>query len=254
MDDEAALDDDEQDADQEANKHDQLKEIKSEKPVGKVVFIIKRNWRSYCGVIRERSSVSQTSTNFMFIPVDKRIPFVRIETRQYQALVGKKILVNLDSWPRDSKYPKGHYTRIIGDVSNKETETDVLLLEHDVPHVEFSARVLNCLPLEGEAWQPKPSDLKNREDFRGEHVCSVDPPGCTDIDDALHCKELQDGVWEVGVHIADVTHFIRPGTALDKEAAERGTTVYLADRRIDMVPGKSPEVFKDSGSKSCSFF
>lgn len=68
-------------------------------------------------------------------------------------------------------------------------------------------------------------------------VCSVDPPGCTDIDDALHCRDLPNGNLEVGVHIADVSHFIRPGTAIDKEAALRATTVYLVDKRIDMVPG-----------------
>lgn len=68
-------------------------------------------------------------------------------------------------------------------------------------------------------------------------ICSVDPPGCTDIDDALHCRLLPNGNYEVGVHIADVSHFIKPGTALDKEAALRGTTVYLVDKRISMIPG-----------------
>lgn len=67
----------------------------------------------------------------------------------------------------------------------------------------------------------------------------MDPPGCTDIDDALHCRNLSNGNFDVGVHIADVSHFIRPGTALDKEAALRATTVYLVDKRIDMVPGNS---------------
>lgn len=73
-------------------------------------------------------------------------------------------------------------------------------------------------------------------DCRHLDICSVDPPGCTDIDDALHCRRLPNGNFEVGVHIADVSHFIRPGTAIDKEAANRSTTVYLTDRRIDMVP------------------
>lgn len=79
-------------------------------------------------------------------------------------------------------------------------------------------------------------DLEKRIDLTNICVCSVDPPGCTDIDDALHCRQLPNGNFEVGVHIADVTHFIRPGNALDKEAANRGTTVYLVDRRIDMIP------------------
>lgn len=75
-----------------------------------------------------------------------------------------------------------------------------------------------------------------RIDCRHLDICSVDPPGCTDIDDALHCRQLSNGHFEVGVHIADVSHFIRPGTAIDNEAASRSTTVYLTDRRIDMVP------------------
>jgi exosome complex exonuclease DIS3/RRP44 len=72
--------------------------------------------------------------------------------------------------------------------------------------------------------------------MRGEYVMSVDPPGCTDIDDALHCKQLENGNIEIGVHIADVTHFVIEGSPLDEEAAKRGTTVYLVDRRIEMLP------------------
>ena len=79
-------------------------------------------------------------------------------------------------------------------------------------------------------------DVDARIDLRHLNICSVDPPGCTDIDDALHCVEMSNGNLEVGVHIADVSHFIRPGTAIDKEAANRSTTVYMTDRRIDMVP------------------
>ncbi|MBN3286432.1 RRP44 exonuclease, partial [Polyodon spathula] len=79
-------------------------------------------------------------------------------------------------------------------------------------------------------------DFKSRTDLRHIGVCSVDPPGCTDIDDALHCRDLENGNLEVGVHIADVSHFIRSGNALDQEAASRGTTVYLCEKRIDMVP------------------
>lgn len=79
-------------------------------------------------------------------------------------------------------------------------------------------------------------DVAKRVDLRDITICSVDPPGCTDIDDALHCRRIENGNFEVGVHIADVSHFIRPGNAMDKEAASRATTVYLVDKRIDMVP------------------
>ena len=95
----------------------------------------------------------------------------------------------------------------------------VLLLEHDVPHHSFPESVLACLPTL--PWSISDADVKCRMDLRDLDVCSVDPPGCTDIDDALHFRELSADLYEIGVHIADVSHFIRPNTALDKEAANR---------------------------------
>ena len=79
-----------------------------------------------------------------------------------------------------------------------------------------------CLP--DKNWQITAKDYAERVDLREYDIASVDPPGCTDIDDALHCKKMENGNFEVGVHIADVSHFIKPGTALDEEAASRGTS------------------------------
>uniref|UniRef100_A0A3Q2ZA56 Exosome complex exonuclease RRP44 n=1 Tax=Kryptolebias marmoratus TaxID=37003 RepID=A0A3Q2ZA56_KRYMA len=202
------------------------------KPTGKVVGIIKRNWRPFCGML----NVSQIkeSTRHLFTPADRRIPRIRIETRQAATLAGQRIMVAIDGWPKDSRYPNGHFVRSLGSAGEKGTEEEVLLLEHDVPHQAFSQAVLSFLPKM--PWTITPEDMAKREDLRHLTVCSVDPPGCTDIDDALHCRELENGNLEVGVHIADVSHFIRPGNALDKEAANRGTTVYLCGKRIDMVP------------------
>ncbi|XP_043991668.1 exosome complex exonuclease RRP44 [Gambusia affinis] len=199
---------------------------------GKVVGIIKRNWRPFCGML----NVSQIkeSTRHLFTPADRRIPRIRIETRQASTLAGQRIMVAIDGWPKDSRYPNGHFVRSLGGAGEKETEEEVLLLEHDVPHQVFSQAVLSFLPKT--PWSITPEDMAQRQDLRHLTVCSVDPPGCTDIDDALHCRELENGKLEVGVHIADVSHFIRPGNALDKEAANRGTTVYLCGKRIDMVP------------------
>uniref|UniRef100_A0AAJ7SKI2 Exosome complex exonuclease RRP44-like n=1 Tax=Petromyzon marinus TaxID=7757 RepID=A0AAJ7SKI2_PETMA len=135
---------------------------------------------------------------------------------------------------RHSCYPNGHFVRSLGECGDKETETEVLLLEHDVPHQPFSQAVLACLP--PPTFSITAEDQAGREDLRALSICSVDPPGCTDIDDALHCKPLDNGNTEVGVHIADVSYFIRPGNALDEEASLRGTTVYLCEKRIDMVP------------------
>lgn len=93
------------------------------------------------------------------------------------------------------------------------------MLEHDVPHHSFPEAVLACLP--SVPWSISEHEIERREDLRNLNICSVDPPGCTDIDDALHFRELSSNLYEVGVHIADVSHFVRPDTALDKEAANR---------------------------------
>ena len=201
-------------------------------PTGRVVGIIRRNWRPYCGTILPLTSMK--GARHTFVPAERRIPRVRLETRQAANLVGKRIVVSIDAWPRTSRFPRGHFVRELGEIGDKDTENEVLLLEHDVPHQSFSQAVLADLPRM--PWVITDDECKKREDLRHLDVCSVDPPGCTDIDDALHCRELENGNLEVGVHIADVSHFIRPGTSLDKEAANRGTTVYLADKRIDMVP------------------
>ncbi|XP_008981042.1 exosome complex exonuclease RRP44 isoform X2 [Callithrix jacchus] len=184
--------------------------------------------------VEKEEEREQMSRRHLFTPADKRIPRIRIETRQASTLEGRRIIVAIDGWPRNSRYPNGHFVKNLGDVGEKETETEVLLLEHDVPHQPFSQAVLSFLPKM--PWGITEKDMKNREDLRHLCICSVDPPGCTDIDDALHCRELENGNLEVGVHIADVSHFIRPGNALDQESARRGTTVYLCEKRIDMVP------------------
>ncbi|XP_026529266.1 exosome complex exonuclease RRP44 [Notechis scutatus] len=202
------------------------------RPTGRVVGIIKRNWRPYCGML-SKSHIKEARRH-LFTPADRRIPRIRIETRQASILEGRRIIVAIDGWPKTSRYPNGHFVKNLGAAGDKETETEVLLLEHDVPHQPFSQAVLSFLPQM--PWSISDEDMKQREDLRQLCVCSVDPPGCTDIDDALHFRELENGNLEVGVHIADVSHFIRPGNALDQESAKRGTTVYLCEKRIDMVP------------------
>ncbi|XP_012277145.1 exosome complex exonuclease RRP44 [Orussus abietinus] len=201
-------------------------------PTGIIVGIIKRKWRQYCGILQP--SPLRNAVKHLFVPAERKIPKVRIETRQVDILSNQRIIVAIDSWPRHSRYPLGHFVRALGKIGDKETENEVLLLEHDVPHSRFSDAVLSFLPKM--PWTITDEDLAQREDLRHLDICSVDPPGCTDIDDALHCRDLPNGNLEVGVHIADVSHFIKPGNALDKEAALRGTTVYLVDKRIDMVP------------------
>ncbi|KAI8868688.1 exosome complex exonuclease RRP44-like protein [Ramicandelaber brevisporus] len=209
-------------------------------PTARVVGLVRRNWRQYCGYIAQQSvrtsKGSEQSTSVLFCSMDRRIPRIRIRTRQAHSLVGQRILVAMDNWDRESRYPSGHFVRALGAAGDRATETEVLLMEHDVPHHPFGAHVLRDLPAEGEGWIVRDEHVKGRWDLRDLTVCSIDPPGCTDIDDALHARPLPNGNYSVGVHIADVTHFVRPHTAMDKEAANRCTTVYLVDRRIDMLP------------------
>ncbi|CAF0928716.1 unnamed protein product [Adineta steineri] len=197
----------------------------------RIVAIIKRNWRQYCGILQE----SLPGAKFhLFLPHERRIPKIRIESRQAEELKNSRVMVQIDHWPRLSRYPQGHFIKTLGKLGDKETENEVILAENDILHHEFPEAVLDCLPKL--PWTITAEDLATRVDLREFCIVSIDPPGCTDIDDALHCRTLENGNYECGVHIADVTHFVRPNTALDLEARERGTTVYLTDRRIDMLP------------------
>lgn len=214
-------------------------------PTAKVVGVIKRNWRQYVGHV-DPSSVSQAARqgrkqeSVFLIPMDKKIPKIRIRTRQAAELLGKRILVTIDSWDRETRHPIGHFVRSLGELETKAAETEALLLEYDVQYRPFPKTVLDCLPKEGHDWRvPASTDdpgWKDREDLRGLLICSIDPVGCQDIDDALHARPLPNGNYEVGVHIADVSHFVKPSNAMDTEASIRGTTVYLVDKRIDMLP------------------
>jgi exosome complex exonuclease DIS3/RRP44 len=214
-------------------------------PTAKVVGVIKRNWRQYVGHVDQGSTGASASSgrrqqNVFVLPMDKRIPKIRVRTRQANDLLGQRILVTIDAWDRDSRYPTGHFIRSLGELETKGAETEALLLEYDVQYKPFPKAVLDCLPAEGHDWRV-PADKehvgwKGRRDLRDILVCSIDPPGCQDIDDALHARPLPNGNFEVGVHIADVSHFVKPNNAMDLEASVRGTTVYLVDKRIDMLP------------------
>ncbi|KAJ1024369.1 hypothetical protein NDA18_004538 [Ustilago nuda] len=215
-------------------------------PTGKVVGIVRRNWRSYVAHVDvnsvNSSALSSLGAQTVFAtPVDRKLPRIRIRTRQAKDLMGQKILIALDFWRPTSRYPDGHFVRALGQAESKQVEQESLLLEHDVPYRPFSKAILDCLPPEGDSWVVPPKDMthrawKDRIDMREEMICSIDPPGCQDIDDALHAKQLPNGNIEAGVHIADVSYFVRPDNPMDAEAASRGTTVYLVDKRIDMLP------------------
>eukprot|EP00536_Pseudo-nitzschia_multiseries_P015552 jgi/Psemu1/218408/e_gw1.908.31.1 len=224
---------------------------KNLKPTGRVVGILRRNFASYSGSIYEKATGSTSeiserekialenerehadgSATCVFFPTDTKIPPILIRTSQRERFLGQRIVVTMDSWPSYSSYPLGHYVETIGQAGSKEVETEVLLQQFKIAHEPFPAQVLACLP---------PNDYKitmvpDRLDLRHLPVLSIDPPGCKDIDDALHCIVLPNGNYQVGVSIADVTHYVSPGSAMDLEAANRSTSTYLVNKRLDMLP------------------
>ena len=214
-------------------------EVPTSRPCGKVVGVIKRSWKPLCGSVDAPRGVAGAAMSgeatLLFRPLDARMPRVRIRTRQGSALAGQRIVVAMEAWERTSAYPTGHFVRALGAVGDPASESESILIQYDVPYRPFSEAVLKCLPELPWAFNPA-RDMDGREDHRDCLVCSIDPEGCKDIDDALHLRFLPNGNLEVGVHIADVSHFVREGTPLDDEAQRRSTTVYLEDRRIDMLP------------------
>lgn len=158
----------------------------------------------------DSSSVSDAATTALAqqtvfaSPVDRKLPRIRMRTRQAPTLLDQKFLVSLDSWSPYSRYPDGHFVRALGKVESKEAEQESLLLEYEVPYRPFGRAILDCLPIEGESWvvPPKAADnviWRDREDLRDLLICSIDPVGCQDIDDALHARPLPNGNIEAGV-------------------------------------------------------
>lgn len=178
------------------------------------------------------------------VPMDSKMVKVKLLTRRASDLVGKRFVVRLDRWRENQRYPNGHLIRVLGDVGDVDGEMAALLARYEIPVEPFGSRALADLPREGVNWVVPDEELASRRDLRHHRACSIDPPGCTDVDDALSVHVLTEteratsgGAFEIGVHIADVSYFVRPGSALDHEAQTRGTTVYLVDRRLDMLPG-----------------
>ncbi|CAG9321051.1 unnamed protein product [Blepharisma stoltei] len=207
---------------------------------GRVVSILRNKQKSYCGSIRRTGVFIDNREQCLFSPVNPKLPEIKIYCANPSRLEGMRITVSIDKWDISSNLPQGHVVKILGEIEDVKTESDVILLEHDVVIKPFTQAALNCLPPRD--WVLTQEEIDRRTDLRDRCVASVDPPGCKDIDDALHCKVLPNGNLEVGVHIADVTHFVLPESALDLEASERCTTVYLVERRTDMLPGILTEV------------
>ncbi|CAL1604420.1 unnamed protein product [Knipowitschia caucasica] len=210
-------------------------------PTGHVVGILQRNWRDYVVTFppRDTPNQSRNSQKILTVPWDHRIPKIRISTQQADTLQDHRVVVRIDSWDSTSLYPNGHSVRILGRAGELETEVQTILVENCISVSAFSEAQLKEMPVVSpeQPWCPDPGQVQARRDLRESHlVFSIDPRGCEDVDDTLSVKQLPHGALELGVHIADVTHFVKEGSLTDLEARARATTYYLADRRYDMLP------------------
>ncbi|KAG0056775.1 hypothetical protein BGZ83_003393, partial [Gryganskiella cystojenkinii] len=177
-----------------------------------------------------------------FKPTDKRVPLIAIPIDQapadfvenHASYVHKLFVATVKRWPLSSLHPFGHLERELGDIGNIEIETEALLADNNVTTTAFGEKVEKCLP--DLPWVIPEKELSRRRDLREECVFTIDPATAKDLDDAVSCTRHEDGTYEIGVHIADVSHFIKVGSALDREAKSRATTVYLVQKAIPMLP------------------
>lgn len=202
---------------------------KGKKKEGQITEIIQRKKSQFVGVIEMGRNIAFLIPDSASMPTDIMIPISALKG----AKNGQKCIVAITEWPEHSKNPFGEVTTILGKPGDNQVEMQSILAEFDFP-LSFSKKA------EAEAVRiseeiPE-SELKLRRDFRQTFTITIDPADAKDFDDAISLKQLADGKWEIGVHIADVSHFVRTGTGIDKEAYERGTSIYLVDRVIPMLP------------------
>ncbi len=201
------------------------------KPEGKVKRIIKRNTPQMMGILEEGGKKYST-----LIPASRKIrATVHVGKENYNgAKVGDKVLIDIIHWPATSEQPIwGEVKRVFKGLDDHNWTMESILVENgfNSEHTPASMKEADKFPEKISA-----EDIAQRRDFRDILTFTIDPDTAQDFDDAISYLELEDGQVEVGVHIADVTHFLKPGTALDKEAYDRSTSVYLVDRCIPMLP------------------
>ena len=196
---------------------------------GEVIEILERANDVFVGILEVEKSYAflvtenRTLANDIFIPKDKL----------KGGKTGDKAVVKITEWPDKAKNPIGQVIDILGRAGENTTEMHAILAEFGLPYVypQSVEKAADKIPVD-----ITPEEINRREDFRGVTTFTIDPKDAKDFDDALSIRKLKDGLWEVGVHIADVTHYVKEGGIIDKEAEKRATSVYLVDRTIPMLP------------------
>ena len=196
---------------------------------GEVIEVVQRANDTFVGTLKVDKFYAFLLTESKVLANDIFIPKDCLKNGKN----GDKAVVKIVEWPEDAKNPIGKVVDILGQAGDNTTEMHAILAEYGLPyvypkHVEAAADKISDVIT--------PEDYAEREDFREITTFTIDPKDAKDFDDALSIRPIKPGLWEVGVHIADVTHYVKEGSCIDKEAEKRATSVYLVDRTIPMLP------------------
>ena len=196
---------------------------------GEVLRVLERSKKPYVGILQIIGGKAWVIIESRVMPYDVQVPLESVQREDE----GKKVAVLVNRWERRDDAPWGEIVDVLGMPGENNTEMHAILAEYGLPYKFPDAveRAAATIPVE-----ITPDEIARRRDFRDICTFTIDPADAKDFDDALSFRTLESGNFEVGVHIADVTHYVRPGDVLDKEAYERGTSVYLVDRTVPMLP------------------
>ncbi|MBE6215031.1 MAG: ribonuclease R [Bacteroidales bacterium] len=198
---------------------------------GEVKEIIERSAKPFIGILHVVRGQAWVLMQSRFMPYDISVPY----SFDLEQCSGMKVAAVVDFWKKGEPTPRGHIVDILGEPGENDTEMHAILAEYALPY-KFEEDVENAADHISE--EITPEDIKGRRDFRDVLTFTIDPADAKDFDDALSFRLLDNGNMEVGVHIADVTHYVKPGDIVDEEARRRGTSVYLVDRTVPMLPEK----------------
>ncbi|MDE7376837.1 MAG: ribonuclease R [Muribaculaceae bacterium] len=200
-----------------------------EEAIATVVEIIEKKDQVFVGTLQVDKHFAYLLTDSKFLGSDIFIPKTKLKDGQ----TGDKAIARITDWPEDQKNPRGEIVDLLGKTGENTAEIHAILAEYGLPYKypEAVEKAANRI-------KPgiTPAEVAKRVDMRGVTTFTIDPKDAKDFDDALSIRKLDNGNYEVGVHIADVTHYVRPGTIIDQEAEERATSVYLVDRVVPMLP------------------
>lgn len=202
---------------------------RGQEPEAEVIEIIEKKEQTFIGVLEVERNVAFLKTDSKFLACDIFIPRLKLKGGK----TGDKAIVKIAEWPEDSKNPRGEVIDILGKNGDNTTEMHAILAEFGLPY-KYPKNVEDAADKIGAGITPE--EIGRREDFRGVTTFTIDPKDAKDFDDALSIRRLPNGNTEVGVHIADVTHYVTPNSIIDREAKQRATSVYLVDRTIPMLP------------------